>query len=243
MALSIAQALGLMKILKPGMKVASFGYPDIIVPIGLIKDLIGENYKHLVYRKDSDKICERHKLSLRPIPDAKSVFQCRDCELDVYDIVEERGCEILCDLNYPFIPRETYDVVLDVGTIEHCFNISQAAYNMAGMVKIGGYILHENPFNWGSHGFYNLTPTWYSDFYESNGFKRIYLMLASPDGKFQKVPFTGRFIYDGLIKEVNCFAMFQRAEKKDFVFPVQTKYKEMEKRRAAAGVTGEKDAA
>ena len=75
-------------------------------------------------------------------------------ELDVYDITTERGFEIKTDLNFPLILEKSYDIVIDIGTLEHCFNIGQALMNMASLVGEKGFILHENPYNWGNHGFY-----------------------------------------------------------------------------------------
>ena len=182
MALSVSQTEALACILKPGMRVASMGYPDMIAPIEMIEQMLGDKKEFVRSHTDSFDICRRHGLVRRLIPDAHSFFRTLDCELDVYDIVQERGCEILCDLNSPFAFSkiesgiyldiyQSYDIVLDVGTVEHCFNIAQAIMNMAGLVKEGGFIIHENPHSgWGNHGFYNLNPTWYHDFYTANGF-------------------------------------------------------------------------
>ena len=214
MALSISQTAYLASILKPGMRIASMGYPDIIVPV--------EDSSGLQYREDSEAICKRHGLAQRKIPDAHSYFSLKDCELDVYDIVAERGNEIILDLNYPNVSRETYDIVLDVGTAEHCFNIGQALMNMAAMVKEGGYILHENPFNCGNHGFYSLNPTLFHDFYVQNGFEIKECMLVSRDGRQAIVPQTGRFKFTA--EELNTFCVARRMEVIQFVFPVQSKY-------------------
>jgi hypothetical protein len=146
------------------------------------------------------------------------------CRLDVYDIVRERGCEILCDLNEPFAVTEPYDVVLDVGTIEHVMNIGQAIKNMAGMVKLGGVIIHENPFNCGNHGFVNLNPTFFVDFYEANGFE-IECRLVTREGQSAVAPRTERFKWEG--RELNVFAMARRLQVKSFVFPTQSKYRKV----------------
>src|SRR3990167_1396607 len=231
MALSISQTTALGRILKPGMRVAGMGYPDLIAPI---VDMPG-----LKYRDDSEAICKRHGLQARKIPDAESYFALQGCALDVYDIVHERGCEHLCDLNYPWASlreggtQQKYDIVLDVGTLEHCFNIAQAAMNMADMVKEGGYIIHENPFNQGNHGFYNLNPTWYHDFYNANGFALLECKLVTRDGRSAIVPHTSRFPMAD--EESNVFAMAQRTMIKTMVYPVQSKYAKLI---PAAGVYG-----
>jgi len=239
MALSLNQTAALAGILKPGMKVAAMGYPDIIAPHEMLVDLFGTRMNHLKFRDDSATICKRHGLETRAIPDAEAFFTMLDCELHVYDVVKERGTESLCDLNISDNLKYAngfYDVVLDVGTVEHCFNIGQALMNMAGLVKKGGYIIHENPFNCGNHGFYNLNPTLFADFYAVNGFVLKDCRLVGKDGE-ARISHTKRFRFtDG---EVNVFALAQRMGVKSFVFPVQSKYANLI---PAAGVSGEGDA-
>jgi len=231
MALSISMTGEIAKLLKPGMRVASWGYPDMIAPESMIRHMAGEHFPGIVYRSDSDAICQRHGLKPRLIPDAEAFFEMLGCELDVYDIIQERGCEILCDLNesirtrnfkLPRIEEEAYDIVLDVGTAEHCFNIAQAVKNMALLVKLGGHIIHENPFNCGNHGFYSLNPTWYADFYTANGFEIIECRLALKNGRGAEVPRTKRFV--AVSEECNTLAVARRVEVRPFIFPVQSKY-------------------
>ena len=232
MALSLSQTKAVEQLLTPGMRVASFGYPDLIAPI----DLPG-----LEYRLDSDVICSRHGLKPRPIPDAHSYFKLKGCELDVYDVIQERGCEILCDLNDDWLEWDdfanqwnSYNVVLDVGTAEHCFNIGTALENMASFVKEGGWIIHENPANWGNHGFYNLNPTLFYDFYTDNGFEVEELSLTTRDGRKAQIPTTARFRFPN--EEVNIYCKAKRVKIQSFVYPVQSKYKNLI---PAAGVPGD----
>ena len=229
MALSISQTKALTGILKPGMRISSFGYPDVIAPIPMIEGLLGDKLQLLEFRTDSEAICKRHGLKPRPIPDAHSFFRLLGCNLDVFDIIRERGCEIMLDLNYPIEEdalKETYDIVLDVGTLEHCFNIGQAAFNMASLLKLGGIILHENPLNWANHGLYSLNPTWYADFYGQNGFTLLDCRLIPRDGSpAQRPPLTARFVFHTV--EANVFAVARRDEIRKLVYPVQTKYRQV----------------
>mgnify|MGYP001600700455 FL=1 len=235
MALSLTQTEAVRRLLKPGMRVCSFGYPDIIAPLPMIEKLLGNQYPLLEARADSDIICKRHGLTYHPIPDAHSLFTLLDCQLDVWDIMQERGCEILCDLNEPMHLHNDYDIVLDVGTVEHCFNIAQAVMNMAGMVKEGGYIIHENPHSgWGNHGFYSLQPTFFHDFYSTNGFEIIECLLVARNGDRISVPLTQRFNRADPV-DANIFCMAQRNTIQSFVYPQQSKYA-----KTAAGSSGEK---
>ena len=235
MALSVSQTVALHGLLKPGMKVASMGYPDIIMPFATIEHLFG-SCNDIAFREDSEEICKRHGLKpSQRIPDAHSLFGLLGCELHVYDIVRERGCEIICDLNEPLDRAFNYDIVLDAGTIEHCFNIGQAMKNMSRMVKMGGYIIHENPFCMGNHGFYGLNPTFYADFYAVNGFELLECKLVNRQGDAYSVPPTKRFRAVG--EEMNVFAMARRVVIQTFVWPVQSKYAGLIPRRQGFGRT------
>lgn len=238
MALSLSQTNALVRLLKPRMKIASFGYPDIIAPVTSMDFKI--DWNELKIREDSEVICKRHGIQKKGIPDAHSFFGLLGCTLDVFDVTNERGCEIYRDLNLlgqePF-KSPSYDIVLDVGTAEHCFQIGQALINMAEMVKAGGWIIHENPANWGNHGFYNLNPTLFADFYDQNGFRVDELKLVSRDGRYVIPHPVHRFRYPN--EEVNIFCIAQRIQEQILVYPIQTKYKSLI---PAAGGSGERAA-
>ena len=205
--------------------VASMGYPDIIAEESLIKKILGDKFQNLEYRDDSDFICRRHSIPQRKIPYSESLFSLLGAKLTVFDVESIRGGEIVVDLNYP-IPHEhhrQYDIVLDVGTLEHCFNIGQAAINMAYLVKVGGHIFHENPFNWGNHGFYGINPTWYFDFYECNGFKVEDYKLISRFSGVVPSNNTSRFIFVG--DEALSYVMAKKEKDFEITFPTQTKYR------------------
>lgn len=216
--------------LKDGYKVASFGYPDIISPLWYVESLLGEKFRDLSYRQDSDDICGRHRIEQRKIPDAESFFSLMGCALTVFDIVSERGCENILDLNEPLPLGKPlqFDIVLDIGTLEHVFHIGQAALNMASMVKYGGFIFHENPYNMGNHGFYGMNPTWYADFYRQPGFKLLVLEMVvkndPAEGSYVGgLHGTRRFEY--IKSESNMIAVAQRTALVPIRWPQQTKYK------------------
>lgn len=90
--------------------------------------------------------------------------------VDAVDIKAHKGTERVADLNYP-AELGAYDLVVDCGTIEHCSNIFQAVKNAAAAVKVGGRILHHSPVTMMNHGYYNLCPVFFRDFYETNGWE------------------------------------------------------------------------
>ena len=131
------------------------------------------------------------------------------------------------DLNEP-VPaslHRRYALIIDPGTLEHCFNIAQAAKNVAEMVAPGGWVFHGNPMNMFNHGFYNLNPTWYHDFYAANGF-RVELVegVANPVRGLQRfeVPLTGR--YGGVPAESSLYVLARRESEAPVRWPTQTKY-------------------
>jgi hypothetical protein len=229
MALTRALFNVLKERLKPG-KLASMGYPDIICPDSDLESVLGSKIYSIKRREDSERICRRHNIKDRKIVDSRSFFEALDIQFHVFDIAEDRGEEILCDLNFPLEYTEAYDFVIDVGTLEHCFNIGQALINMAGLVKVDGFIFHENPFNWGNHGFYGLNPTLFHDFYHQNGFEVSSCQMVGRNGQTEEAELTRRFILTGA--ESNIVTVAKRLEVREFSFPVQSKYKKMMERAA-----------
>jgi len=92
--------------------------------------------------------------------------------LDVADFLDYGNGEILLDLNQP-LPRELagrYDLVIDPGTLEHCFDVVTAVRNVAALLGPGGWAYHQSCMNFPGHGYFGISPTFYVDFYSANGF-------------------------------------------------------------------------
>lgn len=88
--------------------------------------------------------------------------------VDAVDVKAHKGVEKIADLNYPQELGQ-YDLVVDCGTVEHCPNVFQAVKNAANAVKPGGRILHHAPVAMLNHGYFNLCPVFFRDYYELNG--------------------------------------------------------------------------
>lgn len=76
-------------------------------------------------------------------------------------------------LNY----AKQFDVVANLGTAEHVFNIAQVFRTMHDHCKPaaagtpGGLMIHQSPFSgWPDHGFYNLNPAVYWDLADANSY-------------------------------------------------------------------------
>jgi hypothetical protein len=158
-----------------GLKIASFGYPDLLVNRASLEAIFGKKFVDgLKVRSDADKIVSKYDF-LTEVFDTVDLFKKLGCEYDIFDIFAHQGIEEFLNLNenIPTQMHQKYDVVLDPGTLEHCFNVGSAIKNMASMVKETGYIIHHNPLIMVNHGFYNFSPTFYFDFYAKNGFEIV----------------------------------------------------------------------
>ena len=108
--------------------------------------------------------------------------------LSVIDYSDYENADILHDLNHR-IPKhleESFDVVIDGGTLEHIFNFPTAIKNCMMMVRNGGSIfIFSMANNHCGHGFYQFSPElFFRIFEESNGFEIKNMVLV-------KHPFPG----------------------------------------------------
>lgn len=216
----------------PSRRILSLGYPDILAsPAALAKIFGVDVMRKVAVRADSAKIVRWHNAGAMTdsVAEAGALFEALGFELDVLDLVQARGGEILQDLNVPMAAslHERYAAVIDAGTLEHCFNIAQAATNIAQAVALGGFVMHGNPLNMYNHGFYNLNPTWYHDFYEANGFcvesAQIVVDAVTDAPRVAPAPAFGRF--RAIPDNASLLVIARRKSISTIAWPVQTKYR------------------
>ena len=158
--------------------ICCLGYPDVLVSREQAAKILGAGTAdRLAYRADSDQILAWHRLEnqLDRVIDAESLFAAMELKLTVVDLVASRGGERIVDLNDP-LPADlvnTFHIVLDAGTMEHCFNVGQTIRNILDMTRIDGFVIHVNPMTMVNHGFFNFSPTFYHDFYGQNGHQLV----------------------------------------------------------------------
>jgi SAM-dependent methyltransferase len=96
-------------------------------------------------------------------------------EVHSIDYSNYEGATHTLDLNSGDLPtefHESYDVILDSGTLEHVFHIPNVLKNIFQMLKPGGRVIFLAPSsNHVDHGFYMFSPTFFSDYYAANGFR------------------------------------------------------------------------
>jgi hypothetical protein len=107
-------------------------------------------------------------------------------EVVVTDVSDYEGATLLLDLNNPAPEEQSgqYDVILDIGTLEHLFDVPTALANLSKMLKTGGELILILPAsNAIDHGFYSFSPTLLFDYFKANGFDNFDCYLrAGPSG-------------------------------------------------------------
>lgn len=153
------------------------GYPDMLVHEETIRDTLGE----LPARVSNEREVQKWHNWGGPVYDTTEVLAGLGVAPTYIDIKPSRGVEFSLDLNrsvylldmdHP-IWGTRWDVVADFGTLEHCFNIPQAFENIKMLGKPGALVMHVNPLNMINHGFWNISPTTYFDWWEAQGAKVV----------------------------------------------------------------------
>ncbi len=204
-----------LKVLAPhlrGKRVLSLGYPDLLITKEEADEILGINPSRFTDNGAWHDV--KYKL-----PETQEAFELMGSSLECVDLVASRGIEMVCDLNEAY-DLGSYDLVIDAGTIEHVANIGQALMNAAKAVKVGGQIFHTSPMSMLNHGFYNICPTFFHDFYTQNEWQIEHLSARGPSS------FNWSKIYR-FQAPAECF-LFCLARKKheELSWPIQTKYLE-----------------
>lgn len=95
--------------------------------------------------------------------------------VDSIDNSDYEGASIIWDFNKSITDEKLiskYDTVIDLGTLEHIYNINTALHNVSKLCKIGGQIIHVLPANnFCGHGFWQISPELFFSLYsEKNGY-------------------------------------------------------------------------
>jgi hypothetical protein len=216
------------------IKAVCLSYPDLLVSGTDLNARFGEGFTTgVAVRDDSEQIRKWHSLAddFGPVYETESVFSKLGIETEFVDIMKIRGPERVIDLN-ELLPDDLYgrfDLVVDTGTLEHCFNIGFAFRSMCQMIKLGGYIVTAAPLTMVNHGFWNISPTAYLDAFDQNGFELQFLQgrVKGPEGiqliNFMPAP-TQRVLVP---PDTGIICVAKRINNQLFEWPVQTKYKAM----------------
>ena len=211
----MALPLHALKVIAPflkGAEVLSLGYPDLIATQASLEKAFGVRVEKLTDANEWHGVKEK-------LPETLEFFGLMGAKLSIVDFTAEKGMERIANLNEPH-DLGKFDLVIDPGTLEHCFNFGQALFNAANAVKLGGRLFHLSPVNMVNHGFFNINPTLYNDFYSQNGWEAEMAVVPVRD---LPVHPTGRFT---LHMEYLLRCLATKKTDKPLKFPIQTKYLE-----------------
>lgn len=104
------------------------------------------------------------------------------------DVSDYQDSEIIVDLNSPLAPEfiESYDIVIDAGTLEHVSNMSTGLSNIFKLLKKEGIYLFGLPSNnWIDHGFFQFSPTFFKDLcFENKNLNLLELYISDHKSEF-----------------------------------------------------------
>lgn len=139
----------------------------------LLKNVAGQNLEHTLvfghqknyigfqFRKriSSELGISSKALSTKYADEFLSAIGARGFQ--VLDVSDYEGASVIQDLNNP-IPhelRDSFSVVIDIGTSEHIYDIAQSLGNIRDLCKRGGQVMVLSPANhYLGHGFYQFSP-------------------------------------------------------------------------------------
>ncbi len=139
----------------------------------------------------------------------------------IYDLNED------IELKYNF--TETFDLVANLGTIEHCFNPAMAFENTHKFCKKGGLIIHAFPCNGNAnHGFYNMQPRLFAIMAQANEYD-ILKFVFTVDYK----PVLHDFSYKSYAahddRDLMCYVVFRKTKDNSFVIPFDSLFDDKNK--------------
>lgn len=208
---------------KTNLRALCLGYPDLLTDKDFLEECLGKDFVNdLPIDPFPNQVRQWHKMPESFIPyDPIYILNSFGFEVTVFDAVKHRNIETIVDLNDPLTNEfdQKFDLVIDTGTLEHCFNVGIAFKNICQTLKQNGIFMTAAPITKLDHGYWNFGTIVYKDIFSSNGFEIIQqryfrqgIELESISRK--KVP---------LLTIVFCIA--QRKNIVPWIWPVQEKYK------------------
>lgn len=226
MALSfyeLGKLKGLLAQTSKNLQIFALGYPDIITDRATLCEIWQDDLLAQLPIDSKQKDIQDWHGYHGEVPDASAFFKHLGHNLTVIDKLCHRGNEISVDLNEP-LPKDLYqqaDLIVDTGTLEHCFNVGQAFRNMCDMTRVNGIIMTMAPYSKLNHGYYNFCPLMYEDGLEQNGFE--VLEISAFDRKYRDVEIPNA-TKQGMLPGTVLFCSARRISNQPWQWPVQGKY-------------------
>lgn len=132
-----------------------------ILTLGTLYPFVNQNEARMLAQRGVRASTPKERFSHHLFVEVLGATSCHS--LDVSDYQKS---EIICNLNHPIAQEYVgqYDVVFDGGTLEHLSNLPTALSNIFSLLRTGGIYYFGGPCNnWVDHGFFQFSPTFYSD--------------------------------------------------------------------------------
>ncbi|MBV8074718.1 MAG: hypothetical protein JO140_04740 [Candidatus Eremiobacteraeota bacterium] len=115
-------------------------------------------------------------------------------DVHILDIDAYQQADIIADLNQP-VPENLHGrfrTIVDAGTLEHILDVRTCLSNIVKMLAVGGRIVHQSPVNnYVNHGFFQISPTLFFDYYGANGFDAMHgVFVAQPVQQAMTTPWN-----------------------------------------------------
>lgn len=159
-------------------RVLVLGYPDVLATERTFSNLsLSLVWSGISKRENSKDVWRIHGRDHGDYPmcESKALIRALGADCVVLDAIRWGKEDFVVDLNLPLsadMKRQlgTFDIIVDPGTVEHCFNIAQAFINISHLVAPSGFVYHQAAVAFPNHGFWSISPTAFFDFYESRNF-------------------------------------------------------------------------
>jgi hypothetical protein len=170
MGLSLSDLLILSEFTKgvPGPRVSFLGVPDISCSQAALRAALMSS------EPDGDWQAFHRRSDAEPLSLIELTAWLGFPTIETLDVSDYEGATHRFDLNadhFSLDQLETSSLIVDAGTLEHVFNIPNALDQLRHKLIEGGVIIHLNPGNgFFEHGFWQISPTLYRNYYSSAGF-------------------------------------------------------------------------
>jgi SAM-dependent methyltransferase len=144
-------------------------------------------------------------------------------DLDGHDGALRYNLNLPLDETYQF--RDTFDLVTNHGTTEHCFDQFRCFENVHKLTRTGGIMLHALPSQgYQNHAFFNYHPSFFLDLASANGYDVLGLHYNLGE---ELIPYTDNVLAERGILATDflaIFAVLRKAVDRPFVIPFDGRY-------------------
>jgi len=203
--------------------VLCLGYPDLLVSSSFLTSVYELSFVNSIPTDTNEQnIKAWHKSSLDKIFDIIYILNHHNFRPTVFDSIKHRDFEEIVNLNEPLpdIYKNKFNLVIDTGTLEHCFNVGQAFKNMCDAVALNGVILTAAPVTKLNHGYWNFCPLAHRDGFELNGFQIVKQLYVRNNQFIDENTITKKTVPLQLITLV----IAKKIQIKEWIWPIQRKY-------------------